>query len=475
MKYSNMSRHDRRGSNRRRASSPKAPPVALRPEPPKDRKVTPEGEFKLLIPELEQALAEEGYQVPSPIQQQAIPPILEGKDLIGTAQTGTGKTAAFLLPVLQRLQGKPLSVQSGQPRVVILTPTRELAAQIGESVRTYGRHLAFRHTVITGGVSAVPQTRALKHGVDLVIATPGRFLDLTRQNHLDSSAVEVFILDEVDRMLDMGFLPDIKTILKTVPKQRQSLFFSATLSPPLEALSREFTHDPVRISIEPESPTVDRINQSVLFVDKGNKDQLLLSLFQDPKVSKVMVFTQMKHVANKVCERLAAAGIKGAAIHGNKSQAARTAALNRFTRGEVRVLVATDVAARGIDVDGVTHVVNYDLPIEPENYVHRIGRTARAGTDGTAISLCSGQDRNLLRGIEKLLESPIPVNEGHPWHCETSRHARGESPMRRGGGGGRGGRSGGGGAPRNSGGRGGPRRRESHGRGGARPARNPSV
>jgi len=457
--------HRRQERNGQRRSSPKPAPVALKPEPPRDRQVNPEAEFKLLIPELEQALAEEGYRIPSPIQQLALPAILEGRDLIGTAQTGTGKTAAFLLPVLQRLHQSGAAVKPGCPKVVILTPTRELAAQIGDSVRTYGRHLSLHHTVITGGVSAVPQTRALRQGVDIIVATPGRFLDLSRQKEISNQDVQVFILDEVDRMLDMGFLPDIKTIIKTVPPQRQSLFFSATLSGPLEQLARDFTKDPVRISITPESPTVERIVQSVLFVDKGNKDDLLISLFKDPTVSKVMVFTQMKHVANKVCERLAAVGIKSAAIHGNKSQAARTAALNRFTRGEVRVLVATDVAARGIDVDGVTHVVNYDLPIEAENYVHRIGRTARAGADGIAISFCSAQDRNLLRGIEKLLEKPIPVNEKHAWHCETSRHARGESPPRRGGGGGGGGGRGG---PRRSGGpsssrRSAPRGREPHG------------
>lgn len=455
MKYAERPRHERRRNRnqRRSASTPKPPPVALKPEPPRDRKVTPEGEFKLLLPELEQALAEEGYQHPSPVQQLAIPAILEGRDLIGTAQTGTGKTAAFLLPVLQRLHQQNRPVQPGKPAVVILTPTRELAAQIGDSVRTYGRHLSLHHTVITGGVSAVPQTKALRQGVDIVVATPGRFLDLTRQQHLSSASVSVFILDEVDRMLDMGFLPDIKAILKTIPPERQSLFFSATLSPPLEQLAREFTREPVRISIAPESPAVERIAQTVHFVDKSNKDALLLSLFENDATARVMVFTQMKHVANKVTDRLSVAGIKSAAIHGNKSQAARTAALNRFTRGEVRVLVATDVAARGIDVDGVTHVINYDLPIEPENYVHRIGRTARAGAEGVAISLCSAQDRNLLRSIEKLLNRPIPVDTGHPWHCETSRHSRGESPMPRGGGSGR--RAA---PPRRSA----PRRRESH-------------
>ncbi|MCC5847057.1 MAG: DEAD/DEAH box helicase [Verrucomicrobia bacterium] len=467
MKYAEKPRHERRaersgsrsnhrGRNPGRGASAKPAPVALTPEPPRDRKVTPEGEFKLLIPELEQALAEEGYLTPSPVQAQAIAPILEGRDMIGTAQTGTGKTAAFLLPILQRLHANAKTVKPGYPRVVILSPTRELAAQIGESVRTYGRHLALRHTVITGGVSPVPQTRALRQGVDIVVATPGRFLDLNRQKKLFTEEVEVFILDEVDRMLDMGFLPDIKSILKNIPPKRQSLFFSATLSPVLEELAGKITQNPVRVSIAPEKTTVDKISQSVLFVDKSNKNDLLLSLFDKPEVNKVMVFTQMKHMANKVTEHLSRAGIKGAAIHGNKSQAARTAALNRFTRGEVRVLVATDVAARGIDVDGITHVVNYDLPIEAENYVHRIGRTARAGASGTAISFCSAQDRNLLRGIERLLENSIPVDEDHAWHCETSRHARGESPMMRG----RGGRGGGGGGgPRGRGGRGAPRGR----------------
>lgn len=430
MKYAEMPRHKRRSerNRRRRGHGPKPAPVALKPEPPRERKVDPQAEFTLLIPELEQALAEEGYQTPSPVQAQAIPPILEGRDLIGTAQTGTGKTAAFLLPVLQRLHLADAPAVPGHPRVVILTPTRELAAQIGESVRAYGRHLSLRHTVITGGVSQVPQTRALHQGVDIVVATPGRFLDLTRQKKINSSRVETFVLDEVDRMLDMGFLPDVKLILKTVPEQRQSLFFSATLSPVLEELSRGFTREPVRVAVDPEQPTVDRIAQSVLFVSKPNKNDLLISVLGRPEAQRVMVFTQMKHVANKVVEHLGRSGIKGAAIHGNKSQAARTAALNRFSRGEVSVLVATDVAARGIDVDDVTHVVNYDLPIEPENYVHRIGRTARAGASGNAISFCSAEDRNLLRSIEKLLESEIPVDASHEWHCETSRTARGATP-----------------------------------------------
>lgn len=447
MKYRSQPRHRRRAKRTHASNEPNTftqPPAPVK----KERKVTPEGVFATLHPEIEQALAEEGYQHPTPIQAEAIPPILEGRDMIGTAQTGTGKTAAFLLPILHRMQAEGMKIQSRNPQVVVLSPTRELAAQIGESLTTYGRHLGVRHALVTGGVSQLPQTKALERGVHVVVATPGRFLDLIRQRKMSIEQTGVFILDEVDRMLDMGFLPDIKAIIKDLPAKRQSLFFSATMSPQIENLAQSLTRDPVRVSITPDEPTVDRIDQSVRFVSQTNKDELLVSLIQEHNMNRVIVFTQMKHRANKVSEHLTKSGIRGAAIHGNKSQAARTSALRSFSEGKVRVLVATDVAARGIDVDGITHVVNYDLPIESENYVHRIGRTARAGASGTAISFCSGDDRNLLRNIERLIKSEITVVEDHPWHCEQSRQARGgDGPQRRGGRGGGGNR-----------GRGGPRK-----------------
>ncbi len=376
--------------------------------------------FDALNPEIRRAVASEGYDTPTPVQEQCIPHLLNGRDVLGTAQTGTGKTAAFTLPLLHRLSANGRRPRKGTPRALILAPTRELAAQIGESVQTYGRHLRTSRTVIFGGVSQFSQVKALNRGVDILVATPGRLLDLIQQGYIHLNEVEVFILDEVDRMLDMGFIPDVKRILSHIPAERQTAFFSATMPPKMEALARTMVHDPVRVTIAPGKPAVERIGQKVLFVGQQNKGPLLVSLLGDTGISKVLIFTQMKHAANKVVKKLDAAGIHGAAIHGNKSQAARTKALDGFKQGRFRVLVATDVAARGLDVDDITHVINYDLPLEAETYVHRIGRTARAGAGGDAISFCSAEERGYLRDIESLLGKPVPAEMDHAYHCDDA-------------------------------------------------------
>ena len=379
-----------------------------------------EGAFRRLRPELVRALIGEGYKTPTPVQEESIPELLAGKDLLGTAQTGTGKTAAFALPLLERLSKSRQRPEPNTPKALILAPTRELAAQIGDSLTKYGRFLRVSHTVIFGGVPQFHQVKALKRGVDVLVATPGRLLDLCEQGHIFLGNAEVLVLDEVDRMLDMGFMPDIQRVLEQVPDERQTLFFSATMPPKMAKLAETIVRDPVRVSIEPEQLTVDRITQRVLFVGKQNKDALLISLLRDTKVSKAIVFTQMKHVANKVTERLGKVGVSGVAIHGNKSQSVRLKALKGFKEGRYRVLVATDVAARGLDVDDVTHVINYDLPVEAETYVHRIGRTARAGAGGDAISFCSAEERAYLRDIERMLGERVPPKLDHDWHDEDS-------------------------------------------------------
>jgi ATP-dependent RNA helicase RhlE len=376
--------------------------------------------FSGLIPKIQRAVAAQGYMSPTPIQEQCIGHLLKGRDLLGSAQTGTGKTAAFALPLLQRLFANYHKPRSGTPRALILAPTRELAAQIGENIGTYGRLLPLRHTVIFGGVNQSRQVKALKGGIDILVATPGRLLDLMQQGFIRLNKVEVFILDEGDRMLDMGFIPDIKRVLAEIPAKRQTLFFSATLPPKIVELAYTMVKDPVRVTIAPDKPTVERINQKVLFVGKSNKNKLLVSLLNDPQVNKAIVFTQMKHVANQLVKKLLKVGIDGVAIHGNKSQAARTKALDGFKRGHFQVLVATDVAARGLDVDDISHVINYDLPIEAETYVHRIGRTARAGADGDAISLCCAEDRAYLKDIERLLGKPVPADIDHDYHCDDA-------------------------------------------------------
>ncbi len=399
----------------------------VKPREPREMKATPEGVFTTLIPELQRALGEEGYKTPTPIQEGAIPHLIEGRDIIGCAQTGTGKTAAFTLPILQFLstQEPKVTTRPKCPKVLVLAPTRELAIQIGASVENYGRHLPVKHTVIFGGVNQGPQVRKLMGGVDVLVATPGRLLDLMQQKHIFLDDVGFFVLDEADRMLDMGFIPDIRKIMKFLPERKQSLFFSATMEADVGKLARSLVHKPVYVTIEPDKPAVERIEQKIYFLEKKTKDTLLRSLIKDHSIKKAIVFTQMKHMANKVVERLEQAGVSASAIHGNKSQAARTKALDGFKQGKVSVLVATDIAARGIDVDNITHVINYDLPNEPETYVHRIGRTARAGAEGVAFSFCAAEERSYLKCIEALLRKPIPVVSDHPYHSDFAQNATG--------------------------------------------------
>ena len=372
-------------------------------------------ELNLSAPLL-RAIAEAGYETPSPIQAKAIPPVLEGRDLMGCAQTGTGKTAAFALPMLDRLHAaKPR--KPGAIRALILTPTRELALQIGESFAAYGKYQKLRSTVIFGGVGQAPQVEAIKKGVEILIACPGRLNDLVGQGLVDLSNIEIFVLDEADRMLDMGFVHDVKKVIAKLPKQRQNLMFSATMPKEIEQLAAGILQDPAFVKVDPVSSTVDRIDQSLYFVEKGNKKFLLPWLIKNlnPPVVNALVFSRTKHGADKIAKDLNKQGISAAAIHGNKSQSARVAALEGFKAGKTKVLVATDIAARGIDISELSHVFNYDLPEVPETYVHRIGRTARAGADGTAVSFCAPEEKEYLAGIEKLNRRQIPVISGHPW------------------------------------------------------------
>jgi ATP-dependent RNA helicase RhlE len=363
-----------------------------------------------LIDPLLRAVEAEGYIAPTPIQVEAIPHVLAGRDLLGLAQTGTGKTAAFALPILQRLDA---TRKKGHRviRVLVIAPTRELASQIGDSFATYGKHLGFRHTVIFGGVGQRPQEEALKRGADIVVATPGRLLDLMNNGFVDTAALEIFVLDEADRMLDMGFLPDVKRIIAKLPQRRQTLFFSATMPPEAAKLAAVLLRDPVRVAVTPPATTVEKVQQSVVFVEKADKQPLLEHLLRDSSITRVLVFTRTKHGANKVTTKLQRAGIDAEAIHGNKSQSARERALAGFKSGAVRVLVATDIAARGIDVDEISHVINFDLPNLPESYVHRIGRTARAGASGDAISFCDREERAYLKDIEREIRMRVPVLE----------------------------------------------------------------
>ncbi|MEZ4237362.1 MAG: DEAD/DEAH box helicase [Myxococcota bacterium] len=355
------------------------------------------------------AVREQGYTAPTPIQVDAIPHVLAGRDLLGVAQTGTGKTAAFGLPLLQQLAAKPAKARPGRPRALVLTPTRELAIQIDQSFADYGRHLGLRHAVIFGGVGQAAQEKALRAGLDVLTATPGRLLDLQGQGFVHFDAVELFVLDEADRMLDLGFLPDVRRVLQHLPKQRQSLFFSATMPPSITALAATILTEPVRVEVVPESTPAERILQRVLFVDPDGKKEVIAKLVSDPRVDRALVFTRTNHRANRVAQLLERAGVKAAAIHGNTSQNARQRALEGFRDGTTPVLVATDIAARGIDVEGISHVVNFDLPNVPESYVHRIGRTARAGASGMALSLCDREEIAFLRDIEKLIGKRIDV------------------------------------------------------------------
>ena len=435
------------------------------------------------------AIADAGYQTPTPIQRDAIPPALAGRDIVGCAQTGTGKTAAFTLPLLQRLDDT--AGKEPRIRVLVVTPTRELAAQIGVSVATYGKHLDLWHTVIFGGVNEKPQIRELKDGVDVLVATPGRLLDLLNRGFLTLSNVETLVLDEADQMLDLGFLPDVKRIVAACPTKRQTLFFSATMPTAIRELAETLLTDPVSVAVAPVSAPADLVEQRLYFVDKGNKRSLLAELVQQSDLRRTLVFSRTKHGANRVAQYLEKRGVAAAAIHGNKSQGARTRALDGFKSGKVRVLVATDIAARGIDVEAVTHVINFDLPNVPETYVHRIGRTARAGASGIALSFCETDEREYLVDIERLLgkhivrvdEHAFPASLAPPPMTDLAGRGRAGGPKRSGsgrsrggrgrsggGGGGGRGRSGGGGGGRSGGGRsgggGGGRGRTSSGGGG---------
>ncbi|NNC90681.1 MAG: DEAD/DEAH box helicase [Akkermansiaceae bacterium] len=387
---------------------------------------------------LHRALAERDYTTPSPIQAQAIPLLLEGRDLLGCAQTGTGKTAAFSLPILHALHTDQRRLRPKSARVLVLTPTRELATQVGKSLETYGRFLRMRHALVFGGVRQNPQVNALRSGVDVLVACPGRLLDLIEQGHLDLNAVEFFVLDEVDRMLDMGFLPDVKRIVTMLPERRQSLFFSATLAPAISELARTILRDPATVRIEPEKTTCESVEQSVCFVSRDNKRALLVERLAAQKEGELsIVFSRTKYGSDKLARHLIKAGIQAEAIHGNRSQAQRDRTLKRFRSGRLPVLVATDVAARGVDIKDVTLVVNFDLPNEEEAYVHRIGRTGRAGATGHAVSFCSADELDYLREIEKLIQQPIPIDRDHGWHEESldERHARkagGSKPPRQG-------------------------------------------
>jgi len=361
------------------------------------------------------ALREEGYAAPTPIQAEAIPHVLQGRDVLALAQTGTGKTAAFVLPILERMASVPLPPGRRRVRVLVLAPTRELAAQVGESFAAYGRHLPFRRAVVFGGVGYGPQVDALARGADIVVATPGRLLDLLHRRRADLSHVEVLVLDEADRMLDMGFLPDVRRVLDALPSRRQTLFFSATMPREAQALADRILTDPVRVAVAPPATTVESVAQSVFFVDKPNKARLLEHLLSDASIPRALVFTRTKHGADKLAKTLVRAGIDADAIHGNKSQGRREKTLGSFRAGDTRVLVATDIAARGLDVEGITHVVNYDLPNVPESYVHRIGRTARAGAPGAALSFCDASEEPFLREIERTTRIRIGVVDDHPF------------------------------------------------------------
>jgi ATP-dependent RNA helicase RhlE len=383
-----------------------------------------------LIEPLLKALSTENYTTPTPIQARSIPLLLQGRDLLGIAQTGTGKTAAFTLPMLQRLAADKIQAAPKTARALILAPTRELAVQIADSIRAYGAHLGLRHTVILGGVGQNPQVKAMARGVDILVATPGRLLDLVNQKHVNLAGTGILVLDEADRMLDMGFIRDVRKIVSHLPRKRQSLLFSATMPADVAKLAQDMLIDPVRVEVTPQATTVERIAQSVYFIEAAGKQSLLNSLMRDEALSKVIVFTRTKHRANRVAEQLAKAGLPADAIHGNKSQSARQNALERFRSGASRVLVATDIAARGIDVDGVSHVINFELPNEPESYVHRIGRTARAGAGGVAIAFCDPTERPYLKSIEKLTKVHLSVVVAPPREAKAERNGPRENAER---------------------------------------------
>ena len=386
-----------------------------------------------LAPFLLRALAEEGYASPTPIQAQSIPMLLQGRDMLGMAQTGTGKTAAFALPLLHRLAADPRPAPEGGARILVLAPTRELVSQIAAGFATFGRHLPPCVTTIFGGVSQFHQVNALTSGVDIIVATPGRLLDLIEQGLCDLSALEALVLDEADQMLDMGFAKPIERIVATLPEDRHTLLFSATMPKSIAALAESLLRDPAKVEIAPPSTTVERIAQSVMFLDAADKKAALLALLQTPEIGQAVVFTLQKNIANEVCAFISEQGIAAEALHGNKSQGQRERALDAFRAGTVQVLVATDIAARGIDVDTVTHVFNHDLPSLPESYVHRIGRTGRAGRSGFAITLCDAEQRAWLHDVEREIGQVLTVQTDHQWHCEVARHSTKRAPVLGGG------------------------------------------
>ncbi|MBU8539535.1 DEAD/DEAH box helicase [Falsiroseomonas tokyonensis] len=386
-----------------------------------------------LAPALLCALAEEGYATPTPIQARSIPLLLEGRDLLGMAQTGTGKTAAFALPLLHRLAATPRPAPTGGARVLVLAPTRELVSQIADGFASFGRHLPLRVTTIFGGVSPFHQVNALKAGVDIIVAAPGRLLDLIEQGHCDLSQLEALVLDEADQMLDMGFAKPIERIVATLPQDRHTLLFSATMPKAIAALAESLLRKPETVQIAPPSTTVDRIAQSVMFVEAADKRAALLALLQAPGIGQAVVFTLQKTIANEVCAFITEAGITAEALHGNRSQGQRERALEAFRAGSAQVLVATDIAARGIDVDTVTHVFNHDVPSLPESYVHRIGRTGRAGRSGIAITLCDAEQRAWLREVEREIGRALEVQGDHPWHSEAARLSTQPPPVLGGG------------------------------------------
>ena len=369
-----------------------------------------------IIPEIQSALKSLDYLTPTPIQAESIPPLLEGQDLLGCAQTGTGKTAAFAIPLLQRIQQLGKYATPYQPVGLIVAPTRELVVQIAENMSAIGKNLKFRQTTIYGGVGQRPQVTALAKGVHVVIATPGRLLDLIDQEYCSLSKLQYFVLDEADRMLDMGFMPDVQKIVRLLPRNRQSVFLSATMPAPIEKLASALLHNHVTVMVTPPSRTADRVKQTVMFVDRGDKRKLLDQLLSDASRTRVLVFMRTKHGADRLYKSLVDAGVSAEGIHGGRSQNARQRVLNSFRDGEIRVLIATDVASRGIDIDEISHVINYDVPVEAEAYVHRIGRTARAGASGESITLCDGDELKYLREIEKTIGMAIPIDRDHPFH-----------------------------------------------------------
>jgi ATP-dependent RNA helicase RhlE len=384
-----------------------------------------------IIAPILKAVADEGYTHPTPIQEQSIPIVMEGKDLLGCAQTGTGKTAAFAIPILQLIHAKPKSAGIKKIKVMVLTPTRELAIQIAESFSVYGGNLGVNNLVIFGGVPQGAQVKALKAGIDILVATPGRLLDLIGQNFISLKDIEIFVLDEADRMLDMGFINDVKKVVARIPVKRQTLFFSATMPPEIQKLANTILVNPLKVEVTPVSSTAETIQQSLYFVDQKDKKKLLVHILQDKKIDRVLVFTRTKHGADKLVKDLHKANISAEAIHGNKSQNARQRALNNFKASHTRVLIATDIAARGIDIDDLTHVINYDLGDVPETYVHRIGRTGRAGNSGIAIAFCDAEERDNLKAIQKLIGFSIPLIEVHPFLPSNSEVVQFRAPKNR--------------------------------------------